>query len=83
MHKSLLHKLAQKGQIKQQPAWGVLTQRTKGTFWVPLSSVFFFRDFQLINITFINLLIDKEKVETVADFILLGSKITAEGDSSH
>ena len=33
--------------------------------------------------TFINLLIDKEKAETVADFIFLGSKITAEGDSSH
>ena len=28
-------------------------------------------------------LIDGETVETVADFILLGSKITADGDSSH
>ena len=27
--------------------------------------------------------IDREKVETVADFILLGSKITADGDCSH
>ena len=27
--------------------------------------------------------IDGEPVETVADFILLGSKITADGDSSH
>ena len=27
--------------------------------------------------------IDEETVETVADFILLGSKITAEGDCSH
>ena len=27
--------------------------------------------------------IDEEKMETVADFIFLGSKITANGDSSH
>ena len=27
--------------------------------------------------------IDRERVETVADFILLGSKITADGDYSH
>ena len=27
--------------------------------------------------------IDSEKVETVADFIFLGSKITADGDCSH
>ena len=27
--------------------------------------------------------IDEQKVETVADFIFLGSKITAEGDCSH
>ena len=27
--------------------------------------------------------IDKEKVETVADFIFLGSKIIADGDCSH
>ena len=27
--------------------------------------------------------IDRETVETVADFIFLGSKITAEGDCSH
>ena len=27
--------------------------------------------------------IDAEKVETVADFIFLGSKITADGDCSH
>ena len=27
--------------------------------------------------------IDEEKVETVIDYILLGSKITAEGDWSH
>ena len=27
--------------------------------------------------------IDREKVETVTDFILLGSKITADGDYSH
>ena len=27
--------------------------------------------------------IDGETVETVADFILLGSKITADGDHSH
>ena len=27
--------------------------------------------------------IDREKVETVADFIFLGSKITADSDSSH
>ena len=27
--------------------------------------------------------IDRETVETVADFILLGSKITADGDCSH
>ena len=27
--------------------------------------------------------IDRENVETVADFILLGSKITADGDCSH
>ena len=27
--------------------------------------------------------IDREKVETVTDFILLGSKITADGDCSH
>ena len=27
--------------------------------------------------------IDRETVETVADFIFLGSKITADGDSSH
>ena len=27
--------------------------------------------------------IDVEKMETVADFIFLGSKITAEGDCSH
>ena len=27
--------------------------------------------------------IDGEKVETVADFIFLGSKITADGDHSH
>ena len=27
--------------------------------------------------------IDGETVETVADFIFLGSKITADGDSSH
>ena len=27
--------------------------------------------------------IDEEKVETVADFIFLGSKITADGDCSH
>ena len=27
--------------------------------------------------------IDGEKVETVADFIYLGSKITADGDCSH
>ena len=27
--------------------------------------------------------IDREKVETVADFIFLGSKITADGDCSH
>ena len=27
--------------------------------------------------------IDVEKVETVADFIFLGSKITADGDCSH
>ena len=27
--------------------------------------------------------IDRNKVETVADFILLGSKITADGDCSH
>ena len=27
--------------------------------------------------------IDGEKVETVADFIFLGSKITADGDCSH
>ena len=27
--------------------------------------------------------IDGEKVETVADFIFLGSKITADGDSSY
>ena len=82
MHKSLLHKLPQKGQVKQQPAWGVLT-KGKGNFLSSTLVRILFRDFQLINITFINLLIDKEKVETVADFILLGSKITAEGDSSH
>ena len=28
-------------------------------------------------------LIDGEKVETIADFIFLGSKITADGDCSH
>ena len=28
-------------------------------------------------------LIDGEKIETVADFIFLGSKITADGDCSH
>ena len=28
-------------------------------------------------------LIDEEKVETVADFIFLGSKITADGDCRH
>ena len=27
--------------------------------------------------------IDREKVETVTDFIFLGSKITADGDCSH
>ena len=27
--------------------------------------------------------IDEEKLETVTDFIFLGSKITADGDSSH
>ena len=27
--------------------------------------------------------IDEEKMETVTDFIFLGSKITAEGDCSH
>ena len=27
--------------------------------------------------------IDEERVETVSDFILLGSKITADGDCSH
>ena len=27
--------------------------------------------------------IDREKVETVTDFIFLGSKITVDGDSSH
>ena len=27
--------------------------------------------------------IDAERVETVADFIFLGSKITADGDCSH
>ena len=27
--------------------------------------------------------IDREKMETVADFIFLGSKITADGDCSH
>ena len=27
--------------------------------------------------------IDREKVETVSDFIFLGSKITADGDRSH
>ena len=27
--------------------------------------------------------IDRETVETVADFVFLGSKITADGDSSH
>ena len=27
--------------------------------------------------------IDRETVETVSDFIFLGSKITANGDSSH
>ena len=27
--------------------------------------------------------IDKEKVETVTDFIFLGSKITLDGDCSH
>ena len=27
--------------------------------------------------------IDEEKVETVTDFIFLGSKITADGDCSH
>ena len=27
--------------------------------------------------------IDRETVETVADFIFLGSKVTADGDSSH
>ena len=27
--------------------------------------------------------IDEEKVETVTDFIFLGSKITADGDYSH
>ena len=27
--------------------------------------------------------IDREKLETVADFIFLGSKITADGDRSH
>ena len=27
--------------------------------------------------------IDRERVETVSDFILLGSKITADGDCSH
>ena len=27
--------------------------------------------------------IDGEKVETVVDFIFLGSKITADGDNSH
>ena len=30
-----------------------------------------------------SLQIDRETVETVADFIFLGSKITAEGDCSH
>ena len=33
--------------------------------------------------TFINLLIDKEKAETVADFIFLGSKMTGDGDCSY
>ena len=27
--------------------------------------------------------IDREKLETVADFIFLGSKVTADGDCSH
>ena len=27
--------------------------------------------------------IDREKLETVADFVFLGSKITEEGDCSH
>ena len=30
-----------------------------------------------------SLQIDEETVETVADFIFLGSKITADGDCSH
>ena len=54
-------------------------KRQRELFEFPLSSVFFLES----DITFINLLIDKEKVETVADFIFLGSKITAEGDCSH
>ena len=32
---------------------------------------------------FISWQIDRETVETVADFIFLGSKITADGDCSH
>ena len=35
------------------------------------------------NLHFLNDMLDEETVETVSDFIFLGSKITAVGDCSH
>ena len=37
----------------------------------------------MVSSSIISLQIDGEKMERVADFIFLGSKITAEGDCSH
>ena len=38
---------------------------------------------KMVTITITSWEIDGETVETVADFIFLGSKITADGDCSH
>ena len=35
------------------------------------------------NLHFLNDMLDEETVETVSDFMFLGSKITADGDCSH
>ena len=47
----------------------------------PISSVQFSRS--VVSISFTSWQINGETVETVADFILGGSKITADGDCSH
>ena len=48
-----------------------------------LDSILKRRDITLLTKVYLVKSIDGETVETVADFIFLGSKITADGDCSH